>query len=124
MSDTSNKNTILVIDDDDLVREYLTDLLEKQDYKVISAEMGNEGLDLFVDHNPDLVITDLIMPEKEGIETISAIRNFNQDIPIIAISGFSDDYLRAAKRLGANEAFRKPLDSAEFLASISSLINR
>lgn len=124
MSDLSSKTIILVIDDDDLVREYLVDLLSSQSYMVISAETGNEGLDMFVEHKPDLVVTDLIMPEKEGIETITAIRNFNQQIPIIAISGFSDDYLRAAQRLGASATFRKPLDSAEFLSSVAKLVNQ
>ena len=76
-----------------------------------------------MEHNPDLVVTDLIMPEKEGIETITTIRNFNRDVPIIAISGFSDDYLRAAIRLGANATFRKPLDSDEFISSVKTWLN-
>jgi len=117
---------ILVIDDEDLVVLMLKRLLEKAGHQVTTASNGNLGLKAFQEHNPDLVVTDLIMPEKEGIETIMELRQIQPDIKIIAISGGGgygkpEDYLPVAKGLGADRVFSKPFDEQEFLSAIEQL---
>jgi CheY-like chemotaxis protein len=78
---------ILVIDDNVVVRNTIIQMLESEGYEVVSAEDGRRGLSVFRSEKPDLVITDIIMPEKEGIETIRDIRGEAPDTKIIAISG-------------------------------------
>ena len=110
---------ILVIDDNVVVRNTIVQLLEGEGYHVLSAEDGKQGLNVFHNERPDLIITDLIMPEKEGIETIRDIRDACPDAKIIAISGGgrngTKDYLRIARQLGASEVIAKPLDPDHFI---------
>ncbi|WP_299982521.1 response regulator [Desulfobacula sp.] len=100
---------ILIIDDEAPIRKMLRILLEKNDYAVIDAQDGSQGVKLFKEHKPDLIITDLIMPEKEGLETIIEIKKLNLDTKIIAISGGGvvgpETYLDLAKNLGAQYSF-------------------
>jgi CheY-like chemotaxis protein len=77
---------VLVIDDDSLVRDTTVRILEREGYQVVVASDGVRGLRVFRTEQPDLVITDIIMPEKEGIETIGEIRGDRPDAKIIAIS--------------------------------------
>ena len=76
--------------------------------------------------HPDLLITDIVMPEKEGLELIFELRRKNPDLKIIAISGGGrfhyEGYLTSAKHLGANLVFQKPLDHREFINGISDLL--
>lgn len=113
---------ILVIDDDVMVRETITHILETRGYEVIGAEDGDVGLDKFRTAAPDLVITDIIMPNKEGIQTIIAIRNEQPDAKIIAISGGgrigSADFLKIALLLGAADVISKPFDPDDFVTRI------
>ena len=106
---------ILIIDDEAPIRKMLTKLFEKNNYEVILAINGNQGIKLFKENSPDLIITDLIMPEKEGLETIREIREINPDMKIIAISGGGavdpEIYLNLALKLGALETFTKPVYS-------------
>src|SRR5437870_1549098 len=102
------KSYILVIDDDAMVRQTLTQVLEKSGYKVQCAPEGRQGLRAFRMRRPDLVICDIIMPGMEGIETIMELRILSRDCPIIAISGGGHcrgfekaDFLLIAKWLGA-----------------------
>ena len=76
-------HTILVIDDDEQIRPLLTMVLETSGYTVFGAQDGREGLRLFYEHQPDLVITDLIMPEKEGIETIKELVDSSPGVKIL-----------------------------------------
>jgi DNA-binding response OmpR family regulator len=118
---------ILIIDDEQVIRTLLTHLFEKYNYEVLEASNGNKGLALFKEHNPDLIITDLIMPEKEGLETIREIRKTDQDVKIIAMSGGGTaslgTYLKAAKKLGAQYSFDKPFKIKELLAAVQSLLD-
>ncbi len=118
---------ILIIDDEPVIRIMLTQLFEKNNYEVLEASDGNIGIALFKKHKPDLVITDLIMPEKEGLETIREIRESDQNIKIIAISGGgtvnSETYLQAAEKLGAQYSFEKPLKIDELLSAVKGLLN-
>jgi CheY-like chemotaxis protein len=117
---------ILVLDDEPSILLMIKKMLEKAGYEVIVASNGKEGMRLFERDKPDLVITDIIMPEKEGLETIFELRRMHPDLKIIAISGGGrispDGYLPGAKLLGANMVFQKPLVQKEFLEAVASLL--
>jgi CheY-like chemotaxis protein len=93
---------ILVIDDDVIVRKTIIRLLEDGGYKVLSAEDGLRGMAMFRSEQPDLVITDIITPEQEGIQTITEMRKAKPDAKIIAISGSA----RIRKRRGSRRVRR------------------
>jgi CheY-like chemotaxis protein len=113
---------ILVIDDNAVVRNTIVQILESEGYCVVSAEDGRRGLTAFRHERPDLVITDIIMPEKEGIETIRDIRGECPNAKIIAISGGgrigNTDFLRIARQLGASDVIAKPLDPDHFISVV------
>jgi CheY-like chemotaxis protein len=117
------KPYILVIDDDVLVRQALTLVLESKNYEVQCAFDGKQGMRAFKERRPDLVITDLVMPEQEGIETIMELRVLSRDCPIIAISGGSRfdkaDLLTVAKHLGATATLRKPVETVDLLQAVA-----
>jgi CheY-like chemotaxis protein len=113
---------ILVIDDESLVRASIEAVLSARGHAVSLAADGREGLEQLDKGNFDLVITDLIMPEMEGIETIRAIRRQSTAFRILAISGGGrrqiGDFLEMAEKLGANVVLRKPFSSAELLGAV------
>src|SRR5215469_16659727 len=113
---------ILVIDDDPLVRSTVARVLRHRGYEALLAEDGQKGLKLFQSEAPDLVITDIIMPEREGIETIREMRAARPEVKIIAISGGGRlrnlDLLAMAGKLGADEIVAKPFDAAELVAPV------
>jgi DNA-binding response OmpR family regulator len=114
---------ILVIDDDILVQDTIVRILERKGYQVLVAGDGARGVRMFRSEQPDLVITDIIMPEKEGLETIREIRGQRPDARIIAISGGARignmDFLDVAGKLGASEIMSKPFDPADLVALVS-----
>lgn len=117
---------ILVFDDEPSILLMIKKMLEKAGHEVDIALNGKEGMALFQKHKPDLVITDIIMPEQEGLETIISLRKNYPDLKIIAISGGGrigpDGYLPGAKLLGANAVFTKPLMQKEFMQAVSDLL--
>ena len=119
---------ILVIDDDEFVNGMIVQLLSEAGYEADGACDGISGLTFLQSKQFDLVVTDIVMPEKEGIETIIAIRNMNKTLPIIAISGGGkidpQQYLRMAQDFGANYTFQKPFDRERFLAAIQEVLSR
>ncbi|MBI5586112.1 MAG: response regulator [Deltaproteobacteria bacterium] len=116
---------ILVIDDELQMRELLKKYLTRAGYEVTLAGDGDEGLRFFQLQPADLVITDLIMPEKEGLECIAALKKIDSGIKIIAISGGGlgkpEGYLELAIKMGAAKAFIKPFELKELLAAIREL---
>lgn len=118
---------ILVIDDDDGFRKMVRYMLEKEGYEIIEACDGNKGIEVYCQEDVDLVITDIFMPEKEGIETILELRRENPDIKIIAVSGggWKGDFdaLQIAEAFGVQKAFEKPFDRQEMVEAISILLN-
>jgi DNA-binding response OmpR family regulator len=118
---------IYVFDDEPSILLMIKKMLEKAGYEVDIALNGKEGMELFKKNVPDLLITDIIMPEKEGLETILELRNKFPELKIIAISGGGrispSGYLPGAKLLGANMVFEKPLVQKEFLQAVSLLLN-
>ena len=118
---------ILLIEDDSDLRKMLLKLLEREGYQVVEASNGKEALNKMTTLLPDLVITDIIMPEQDGIGTINQLKKISKNIKIIAISGggrlLSEDYLNIARMLGASYAFPKPFENSKLLDKISELIN-
>ena len=110
---------ILVIDDEPAIRKMFRKLLEREGFRVLDAPDGDVGLKYAQEHRPDLVIIDLVMPEKEGIETIREMKKMLPDIKIIAMSGGGrstpQEYLKMAQMLGAIHTFAKPIMTDELL---------
>jgi DNA-binding NtrC family response regulator len=117
---------ILIIDDESGIREALGDLLESEGYKVSVAANGREGLKCFRENEIDLVITDIIMPEQEGIETIRVMRKESPDAKIFAMSGGgrieARGYLELAMKVGAARVFEKPLDVDILLTAMREIL--
>lgn len=118
--------TILVVDDDDLFRAMLCETLKAAGYEVLEAENGKAAMKVVLGSSLDLVITDLIMPEQEGIETIREIKRITPEMKIIAVSGGmrggSMDFLQIAEYMGATRVFKKPIDRKAFLSAVSELV--
>jgi DNA-binding response OmpR family regulator len=118
---------ILVLDDEASIVLMIKKMLEKAGHEVDMALNGKDGMILFEQNKPDLLITDIIMPEKEGLETIFELRQKYPDLKIIAISGGGrispEGYLPGAKLLGADMVFQKPLDQKEFVQAVATLLN-
>ena len=118
---------VLVIDDDAIVCASIVHILEDDGYEVLSAQDGLRGMAMFRSEQPDLVITDIIMPEQEGIQTITEMRKARPDAKIIAISGSGSigniDFLRIAQHLGASDAIAKPFDPEDLLKRVKRCLN-
>ncbi|NQV22401.1 MAG: response regulator [Rhodospirillales bacterium] len=117
---------VLVIDDEILVRSMVLDILDEAGFDVIEAANGREGLDLFAGNPTDVVITDILMPEMEGLETIAALRKLSPDVKIIAISGGGSakymEFLKISESLGAMRTLAKPLDADHLVQEVNTLL--
>jgi len=117
---------ILVVDDDEAIRILLTAILEREGYEVNAAADGKEAIRLFRRNPSDVIITDIIMPEQEGLKTIFDLRRDHPHVGIIAISGGGQyglgDYLDAAAAFGADKTFSKPFDRIELVKSVRDLL--
>jgi DNA-binding response OmpR family regulator len=117
---------ILIIDDDEQIRVLLQQMMEWAGFEVAAAENGKIAMRLQQQQPADLVITDLIMPEQEGLETISRLKKEYKGIKIIAISGGGrigpEAYLPAAQELGADRIFSKPFDVQEVVDAVRDLL--
>lgn len=118
---------ILVIDDDPNIRQMVCRMLEREGYEVEVASNGKEGIDKFRAVPASLIITDIIMPEQEGIETIRMLRTDFPDCRIIAMSGGGrigpSDYLSMAKLLGATVSLSKPFDRGQLLDAVRQALS-
>jgi DNA-binding NtrC family response regulator len=119
---------ILIVEDDKSVRELLREILRRAGHEVEAAGNGKEAIALYNDSPADLIITNILMPEKEGLETIQELRREDPDIKIIAISGGGQigpaDYLEVARRFGAMRTFSKPFDRKDLLKAVSELLEQ
>lgn len=117
---------ILIVDDDEQVRTMLRLTLEREGYEVVEAKNGCQALDRYHAAPADVVLTDLIMPDMEGIETITSLRGQHPEVKIIAMSGGGhvgpQSYLDSARMVGAAYAFAKPIDREELLSAIRQLV--
>lgn len=119
-------NTVLVIDDEADVVSMLSDALLRAGYQPCGALDGEEGLRIVRKGHIDAVLTDIIMPEREGIETIISLKREFPQIPIIAMSGGgrvgSMDYLQTAKRFGADRILAKPFPLVDMLNTVADVL--
>ena len=118
------QNTIVVIDDESQIRKILSITLEAQDYKVIEASKGKDGIIAVANYHPQLVILDLGLPDKDGFAVLSEIRTWTT-VPIIILSvRDSEDNIVKALDLGADDYITKPFNSKELIARIRANIRR
>ena len=119
---------VLVVDDEKTIRYILRQMLEKIGYRVFEASNGHEALRILDEHNADLIIIDILMPEKDGIETIIEIRRRSPDLPIIAISGGGGprniSYLELARKFGADYIMPKPFSVVEVLNVVKKALGK
>jgi CheY-like chemotaxis protein len=116
---------ILVIDDHPGDRYIMTEALTGVGHRVREAKDGAEGLDLCRKHLPALVVTDIVMAAKDGIETIRELRKMAPNIPILAVSGaaHSDCYLNAVTLLGADTTLAKPFRFDQLVRAVTDLLD-
>ena len=119
---------ILVVDDEDLVRFSVRQMLEDEGHQVEEAGDGVEGMAKVQAGPLDLLITDIVMPRKEGLETIAEAKQMRPDLRVIAISGGGPvgqfDYLELAKQFGADAVLAKPFKKQELIAVVNTVLKR
>ena len=124
---------ILVIDDHDLVRQSLKSVVERGGHEVVVAAEGRDGLKSFQAGNFDLVITDVLMPEVDGLEVVQGVRRLSSTVPIIVMSGghtvrysagrtVGPDYLKMARVFGATKVLNKPFSHRQLLSLIAECL--
>jgi len=116
---------IVIIEDDTVIRESLKEILELNNYEVLAEDSGIDLMKKVNEFVPDILITDIIMPDKDGIEIIIEAKKTHPDIILIAISGGgridSESYLNTAKYLGASATLKKPFSHAQLLDLLKNL---
>jgi CheY-like chemotaxis protein len=117
---------ILVIDDDPVLRRIITLALEAAGHSVLRCENGRKAVAYLQHDRADLLITDIVMPEMDGVETLRAARQLDPNLPLLAISGGGSfdpkDYLGIAQAFGATAVLPKPFRPAELMDLVSQLL--
>ena len=121
----SEKRTVLLIEDEHTISNFICRALSANDYKPISAASGQEGLSLFFSHGPDLVLLDLGLPDMDGLEVLSQLRDLPREVPVIIISARDRESEKVkALDMGADDYVVKPFGVSELLARIRSTLRR
>jgi DNA-binding response OmpR family regulator len=118
---------ILIVDDEATFRSVVAVALRQHGHQVIEAEDGRSGLVQLNAHEVDLVITDVLMPEQDGLELIMKVRDGANPVPVIAMTGHpakGDLYLKLAKALGAQRALAKPFNMDDLLGAVRELLSK
>ena len=119
---------ILVIDDDQQIRELIREILERASHTVFEADNGVAGLQKMAEETVDIVVTDIIMPDKDGLETITELRKSYPEVRIIAISGggrrVNRDYLPTAQAFGADLVLYKPFRPQDVMDAIDEISDK
>lgn len=113
---------ILLVDDDDDLRDLLEDALEGAGHRVTTSSEGTEALSLAANVRPDMIISDIIMEGMEGIAAIMAFKKLYADVPIIAISG-NEFYLKQGRKLGADASLLKPFTGGHLINTVHGLLD-
>ena len=117
---------VLLVDDEVLVLRLFEAVLELEHHDVTTASNGTAAMAALANGTFDVVVTDIVMPDKEGLETIMEMRKLKPDLPIIAMSGggrgSSADYLEMAAMLGARKTLAKPFSTQELLDAVSEVL--
>lgn len=117
------RRRILVCDDDREVREIISELLSDEGYTVFAAQDGKQALEILSRDTVDVIVTDLKMPEMDGIEFVTRVRTFNPYLPIVFVSGFSSrEHLKTFLSLGVNRFVDKPFSSEEILTAVKTAV--
>jgi YesN/AraC family two-component response regulator len=111
---------ILLVEDEEAVRSMLKAVLEDEGYHVQEASNGKEALQSHASSSPDLILTDIVMPDIEGIEMIMKLRKSDPKVKIVAMSG--GDYLTIAKKLGADHVLAKPFSHQTLLEALKAML--
>jgi len=123
LSTPLTSQSILVADDDNEIRALLRSILEDEGYRVYTAENGKRATAILKETPIQLMLTDLVMPEQEGMETIVQARRDHPSLKIVAVSGaFAGSILDAASHFGANAILEKPLQVDEILKVVQNLL--
>ncbi|MCD8567228.1 MAG: response regulator [Geovibrio sp.] len=111
-----DKPSILYVEDEDSIRERLSRFLQRRTQTLYQASNGREGLEMFLEHKPDIIITDIRMPVMDGLSMAEQIREHNTDIPIIITTGHNDEefFLRSID-IGIDKYIKKPINFKEFI---------
>ena len=121
----SEKRTVLLIEDEHTISNFICRALSANDYKPIAAASGQEGLSLFFSHGPDLVLLDLGLPDMDGLEVLSQLRDLPREVPVIIISARDRESEKVkALDMGADDYVVKPFGVSELLARIRSTLRR
>lgn len=123
----NQKSTILVIDDDDTIRDNISDLLSWDDYYVITAKNGQQGLRLALEIRPHLILCDIMMPDMDGYEVLQNLRSSPtiSTTPFIFLTALSDrEHVRRGMKIGADDYLSKPFSASELLATVHARLQR
>jgi len=116
---------ILVVEDEAILRPLIEEMLNQGGYGVVTVGSGKEAINLCQEQPVDLVITDLGLPDMDGLEVIRSLRGSHPDLPIVAMSGtVGGTSLARASQLGAIAALQKPFDYGELLAVVGKILNK
>jgi len=112
---------VLVVDDEEAVRAFICEALTQAGYRTTHAGDGREAIRVLLSRRVDLLITDLLMPEQDGLETVLYVRKHFPTLNVIAISGGDPAYLSVARKLGARALLRKPFSANELAVAVDSI---
>ncbi len=120
--------TILIVDDEPALRKIVRQMIESEGHVVVEADNGRAALNVFRARNPEIVITDIVMPQKDGIEMIAELRRESPAVRVVAISGGGRtrnlDVLRLAERAGADVVLAKPFTRVELIDALERAVAR
>ena len=119
---TSSPRKLLIVDDDEQARRFTASILETAGHDLFFAKSGEEALRAFLRKEIELVVTDLHMPNGDGLELIEALSGINDEVPIIAVSGTGPEMLGTAKIIGAAVTMPKPVSPTGLLAAVEQLM--
>ena len=115
---------VLIVEDEEVIREVLCSWLEEADYQTLTASNGLKGLEVIHQHEPDLIVADIMMPQLDGIELCRLTRE-TSGTPILLLTGLGgEEHMKAGYEVGATDYLVKPVDMDDFLTKVSSLLQR
>ncbi len=121
-------SNILVIEDDVYTRTVIRQMIEREGHNVLEAANGEDGIRVFRENRIDLTVTDILMPEKDGITTIFELKKLSPSVKIIAMSGGGrlgpETYIKLAQKMGSDSTLTKPIERTKLTAAIGMLLGQ